>query len=331
MPRLFTPILLVLLFALGSQFRMQGQQAPQYSMYMLNPYAFNPACAGLENTLVATGVYRKQWSSLAGAPETQHINVHMPLAMLNSGVGLRAENDAIGAHRTTQVVLSYSYQRELGRAVLLSIGASGGYLQYTLDGAKLRAPEGTYNEPAGIFLHNDPFLPEGNLSAGTFIGEIGLHLQWDKLAVGFATQPAFAPVLEAGSGGNFSIRPERHYLFTASWQVPIGREAMITPSFLLKSDIIETQTEISAAIRWRENIFAGASYRGSASSDRDAVVFMGGLRLNDRMLLAYSFDVPLSDIASTNRGSHEILLRYELGKPIGTPRFPPIIYNPRFL
>jgi len=320
-----------LLLASGTLFRLHGQQAPQYSMYMLNPYAYNPACAGLENTLVATGVYRKQWTSLAGAPETQHLNVHLPLAMLNSGVGLRAENEVIGAHRTTQVLLSYSYQRELGRDALLSIGASGGYLQYTLDGAKLRAPQGTYNEPAGVFLHNDPLLPDGNVSAGTFIAEIGLHLQWDKLALGLATQPVFAPILEAGNGGSFSIRPERHYLFTASYQVSIGREAIITPSLLLKSDIIETQTEISAVVRWRENIFAGASYRGAVSSDRDAAVFMGGLRLNDRTMLAYSFDVPLSDLASTNRGSHELLLRYELGKPIGTPKYPPIIYNPRFL
>ena len=330
MPRLLTPILIILL-ALGHYTSVQGQQAPQYSLYMLNPYAYNPACAGLGNTLVATGVYRQQWSSLSGAPVTQHINIHLPLAMLNSGVGLKAENDVIGAHRVTQVLLSYSFQRELGREALLSIGASGGFLQYTLDGAKLRAPEGTYNEPAGIFLHNDPFLPEGNVSAGTFVAEIGLHLQWKDLAVGLATQPVFAPILETGNAGGFSIRPERHYLLTASYQIAVGREATVIPSLLLKSDIIETQTEISALVRWRENIFAGVSYRGMQSSVQDALVFMGGLRLNDRTMLAYSFDVPLSDLASTNRGSHELLLRYELGKPIGTAKLPPIIYNPRFL
>ncbi|MEQ1744717.1 MAG: type IX secretion system membrane protein PorP/SprF [Saprospiraceae bacterium] len=329
MPKLLTPILLVAFF-LNDPAGTTAQQAPQYSLYLLNPYAYNPACAGLENTLIATGVYRQQWSSLPGAPVSQHINAHMPLAMLSSGVGLKAENDVIGAHRTTQVALSYSFQRELGSETLLSVGASGGYLQYTLDGSKLRTPDGKY-EPAGVFLHNDPLLPEGNVSASTFVAEVGVHFQWKDLAVGVAALPVFAPVLQSNSGGSFGIRPERHFILAASYRITVGRDMTVIPAFLLKSDIVETQTEVSTTVRFRENIFAGASYRGMQASQSDAAVLMGGFRLNERTSLAYSFDIPLSSLASTNRGSHELLLRYDLGKPIGTGKLPPVIYNPRFL
>ncbi|MEO6037162.1 MAG: PorP/SprF family type IX secretion system membrane protein, partial [Saprospiraceae bacterium] len=134
---------------------LTAQQAPQYSLFMLNPYAANPAYAGLENTLVVTGVYRQQWSGLKGAPLTQHINAHLPLYVIRSGLGLKVENDAIGAHRVTQASASYDYQLELGRNALLSVGVGAGYLQYTLDGDKLRAPQGTYVEPGGLFDHND--------------------------------------------------------------------------------------------------------------------------------------------------------------------------------
>lgn len=319
--------LLVLL--LGVVFTLAAQQAPQYSLYLMNPYAYNPAYAGLENSLVATGVYRQQWSSLRGAPETQHLNLHLPLYMISSGVGLKAENDIIGAHRTTQALLTYSFQREIGRNALFSIGVSGGYLQYSLDGAKLRAPEGSY-EPAGVFLHNDPLLPEGKLSTGTPIVEAGVHLQWKDLAVGFATQPVFAPVLVAGDAGTFRLLPVRHYLGTLSYQFTAGQNLSIKPAVLLKSDITVTQVEISTIIRWRENIFAGASFRGMSASARDAFVLLGGLRLNERTTLAYSFDIPLSALQVSNRGSHELLLRYELNKPIGTGKLPPVIYNPRF-
>ncbi len=324
MKKLLTPILICSVF-----FALQAQQAPQYSMYLLNPYAYNPACAGLENTLVATGVYRQQWSGLRGAPETQHFNVHLPLYMINSGVGVKVENDVIGAHRTTQAVLSYSFHLDLGRNTVLAIGAGAGYLQYLLDGTKLRAPEGSY-EPAGVFLHNDPLLPEGKITANSTVMEVGLHLQRKNLAIGLATQPVFAPVLKSANGGVFRLKPIRHFLGSISYQIDISRNLSLKPSALLKSDIVLTQVELSTIIRWRENTFAGASYRGGQGSARDAVVLLGGFRLNERITLAYSFDVPLSALAISNRGSHELLLRYEISKPMGVGKLPPVIYNPRF-
>ncbi|MBK9338929.1 MAG: PorP/SprF family type IX secretion system membrane protein [Lewinellaceae bacterium] len=324
MKKLLTPILLC-----SGLFALQAQQAPQYSMYQLNPYAYNPACAGLENTLVATGVYRQQWSGLRGAPETRHINVHLPLYMIRSGVGFRVENDVIGAHQTTQGVLTYNLQWEFGRNNRLSIGASAGYLQYLLDGAKLRAPEGSY-EPSGVFLHNDPLLPEGKITAGTVVAEVGIHFQRNNLAIGVATQPVFAPVLESSGAGTFRLKPVRHFLGTVSYQIDLGRNLSIKPSFLLKSDITLTQVELSNIIRWRENTFAGISYRGMPSSSQDAFIILGGVRLNEKISLAYSFDIPLSALAVTNRGSHELLLRYELNRPIGVGKLPPVIYNPRF-
>ncbi len=320
----FTTLLLIF----GS-LPLLAQQAPQYSLFLLNPYAYNPACAGLENSLVATGVYRQQWSGLNGAPETQHLNIHLPLLMLSSGVGLKLENDVIGAHRTTMAVLSYSLQKELGREVRLAAGVSGGYLQYALDGAKLRAPEGSY-EPSGIFLHNDPLLPEGKVTTGAPVIEAGLYFQWKALALGVATQPIFAPVLEAGASGTFRLKPVQHFLATVSYQVDITNDLSVKPALLLKSDITVTQAEISTLFRWRGNIFAGASYRGMTASARDAFVLLGGLRLNERTTLAYSFDIPLSALQAANRGSHELLLRYELNKPIGAGKLPPVIYNPRF-
>lgn len=323
MRNFFTPILIVYATCLAAQ------QAPQYSLYALNPYAINPAYAGLENTLVATGVYRQQWSSLQGAPVTQHVNAHMPVYAISSGVGLKVENDAIGAHRTTQAAVSYDYALELGRSVLLSAGISAGYMQYSLDGDKLRAPDGIYTEPN--FNHNDQFLPEGKVRASTTFFEAGLFLQAKKLEAGVSMQPAFAPVLTTGGSDALKIEPVRHYLFYSSYAFSAGRNMNVKPSILAKTDLTETQMEISVVLQWNENIFAGASFRGFGASARDAAVVMAGLRLNEKTTLAYGFDIPLSPLKSANRGSHELLLRYSLNKPIGAGKLPPVIYNPRFL
>jgi type IX secretion system PorP/SprF family membrane protein len=316
-----------LFFSVFFSAQVFSQQVPQFSLYSLNPYAFNPAYAGLENTLVATGVYRQQWSGLKGAPVTQHLNAHLPLYAISSGIGIRLENDVIGAHNSTQAVVSYNYQWQAGRTTIVSMGVSAGYMQYVLDGTKLRAPEGTHVDPD--FSHNDQVLPLGKERVGAPLVEAGVYVQAKKLELGVSLQPVYASKLSAGSGG-FGVKPIPHAFFYTAYSVAAGEQLVIKPSILVKTDLAETQTEISAIARWRENIFAGVSYRGFGSKARDAAVIIAGLKLNEKTTLAYAFDVPLSALNTVNRGSHELLLRYSINKPIGVGTLPPVIYNPRF-
>jgi type IX secretion system PorP/SprF family membrane protein len=317
----------ILLFG-GLALRLAGQQVPQFSLYALNQYVYNPAFAGLDNTLVMNGVYRQQWSGLQGAPATQHVNAHMPIYAISSGVGLRVENDVIGAHNTTQAVLSYSYQLDISRNTLLSFGLSGGWLQYSLDGTKLRAPEGTYAEPS--FSHNESVLPQGRVQAGAPIFEAGLFLQNKKWELGLSAQPVFATRLKENSNGNLALTPVQHYMIYGAYTWMAGENLKVKPSALVKSDFRETQMEVSLMGMWRENIFAGVSYRGFTAGSRDAAVLFLGFKINDKTTLGYGFDLPLSALSAAHRGSHELLVRYSLNKPIGVGKLPPVIYNPRF-
>lgn len=307
---------------------LRAQQVPQYSLYALNPYALNPAYAGMENTLVATGVYRQQWSGLQGAPVTQNVNAHLPIFAISSGVGLRVVNDAIGAHSTTSGVLSYSYQLDFGRNTLLSFGASGGWLQYSLDGTKLRAPQGTYAEPN--FSHNETVLPISRVQAGSPIVEAGVFLQSKKWELGLSAQPVFATRLRAKDNGAFGLQPVQHYLLYSAYAFTLSDRLSLKPSVLVKSDFKETQIEFSALARWQENTFAGVSWRGYGNRSNDAAVLFVGFNLNEKTTLAYAFDIPRSALSTANRGSHELLLRYSLNRPIGVGKLPPVIYNPRF-
>lgn len=318
-------LLLLLMCNIGG---LAAQQVPQYSLYALNLYAHNPAYAGLENTLVATGVYRQQWSGLLGAPATQQVNAHLPIYAISSGAGLRIENDVIGAHNTTQAVLSYNYQTELGRSMLISFGLSGGWLQYSLDGTKLRAPEGTYAEPS--FSHNETVLPMGKVNAGAPIFEAGVFLQSKKWELGLSSQPVFATKLKEKGNGVLGLQPVQHYFMYTAYAIILNENLTLKPSGLVKSDLKETQIEVSAMARWRENTFVGFSMRGFGKSSRDAAVLFIGFKLNDKTTMAYAFDIPLSSLSAAHRGSHELMLRYSLNRPIGVGKLPPVIYNPRF-
>ena len=306
---------------------LAAQQTPQYSLYMLNQFGQNPAYAGLDNTLSATGVYRTQWVGLAGAPVTQIVNAHMPLNVISSGIGIQVENDLIGASQRTAASFAYSYQLELNRSSRLSIGLSGGLVQQSLDGAKLRTPDGTYEPDQNIIIHNDDFLPIGTVSAMLPSFSAGVFYQAEKLEMGLG-------VLNfQESTANFtdlSLKLRRSYYLSASYTIELSRTLILKPSVQVKSDIVQTQIEASSLIRYKDNFFLGASYRGFTTESQDALVALGGFKLNDKWTIGYAYDITLSALKTASNGSHEILLNYNFGKPIGEGVPPKIIYNPRF-
>lgn len=319
--RFFT---LLLVLVLG---KADAQQLPQYSTWLLNPYLYNPAAAGLEHTLIANGIYRKQWVDLDGAPVSQHIDAHLPFYFLSSGAGIKIDNDQVGAHQTIQAMLSWNYQIELAKG-LVSVGLSTGYQQYSLDGGRLRAPQGDYKDPA--FQHNDDYLPLGRINLGTPVMEFGAFYANEKLEIGISALPVFAPVIREKSPGVFRLTPQRHYVMMAAYQLPVGDNLTIKPGLLIKSDFSATQIEVSSMLVWKEKIYGIFSYRGFTRSDKDAAVIAAGIKMNEKTTLIYAYDLPLSALQSTNRGSHEIALRYSLDRQLGVGKLPPVIYNPRF-
>ena len=105
----------------------------------------------------------------------------------------------------------------------------------------------------------------------------------------------------------------------------------IEPAVLVKSDFTETQVDFSAILYYGERIFGGASFRGYNANSIDAAAAIVGWKANDNVMIAYSYDVPLSALSTVNTGSHEIMINYNLNKLIGNPLPARIIYNPRFL
>ena len=323
MKQLFT--LLILAFALSLAY---GQQPAQYSLFMMNKLNWNPAYAGLDNSLSATGVYRAQWAGLEGNPVTQNVNVHMPLYILSSGIGINLENDELGAERRTTGTVSYNYQLPVGRRSLLAIGLSAGLAQRTLDGARLRTPEGDYNIDASVIIHNDDLLPisEINATAPTF--GAGVYYYSERFEAGFAARNLSEPAVDLDA---ISLVLKRTFFLNAAGHFDLGENLSLHPSLLLRSDLVQTQTDIAAILQYNDNIFGGASFRGYNSDNIDAVAFIAGFKLSENVTLAYAYDLTLSALNQVSNGSHEVMINYNLNKRLGTGRPPKVIYNPRTL
>lgn len=303
----------------------RGQQATQYSMYMLNPFAYNPAYAGLDYSLSATGVYRNQWVGLAGSPEQQLLQAHMPLYLLGGGIGIQLENDRLGVEQHLRASLSYAWHRTVGRRGIFSLGVRAGLHQAVLDGTLMRTPGGNYE--GATIDHQDLLLPGARMQALSPNAMLGAFYQSDYLEVGLAVEN---PVPIELQFDGFSYTPARSYNAIVRYRWDIDRTWMLQPSVMVKSIIDQTQVDFSALIYYNDNIMGGASFRGYHSYSVDAAVLMAGFRLTEQIWLSYAYDITLSPLRQVSAGSHEVMIHYNLGKPIGRGKLPPIIYNQRF-
>jgi len=314
---------------------LQAQQDMQYSMYMLNKYAFNSAYAGMDESLSLTGVYRKQWAGLTGAPASQNVSIHMPFYYLNGGIGANLDRDVVGAHRNTKVTLSYNYYLDLNKNNRLAIGLAGGVIQQVWDGSVLRAPDGEYDldvQGPSIFTHNDDYLPVSNENAIAPTFGVGVYFKGESLEAGISANNLLENTWDYRLiDTDVKIQSKRHFYGYAQYRIDIGNYFSVMPSVLVKSDINQLQTDFSTIITYNDNIFGGATFRGYDSNSIDAVVIIVGMNINSKLRLGYSHDLTLSPLSTVNTGSHEIMLNYNLNKKIGAGIPPKIIYNPRFL
>ena len=122
----YSIIILLLLTCFG----LQAQQDAQYTQYMYNTMAVNPAYAGSRGVFSIAGLHRSQWIGLPGAPVTQTFNFNTPVSE-RVGVGLSVVNDRIGngTNQDTYIDGVFSYSIPTSNKGKLSFGLkAGGHL-----------------------------------------------------------------------------------------------------------------------------------------------------------------------------------------------------------
>jgi type IX secretion system PorP/SprF family membrane protein len=303
------------------------QQAAQYTIYMYNPYGVHPAYAGMENSLVATGVIRQQWNKLPAAPSTQQINAHLPFNMISSGFGINIENDKAGVAQTLSAALTYAYRIRLNKNGILSMALNGGFLQQTLNGADIKTPSGTYN--GNDIDHKDKILFINQQSGQAPLLDASVFFQQNKVKIGFTAKNLLGQTINYTINSN-KIRLFKNYLFTFATDLKLSSNFLVKPSLLIRSDLVQLQSELSVMSEINQKFSLGASYRGFTKNANDALAIVGGIKLNDAYTLYYSYDITLSSLKNNSTGSHELLFRYNLGREIGKGRPAKIIYNPRY-
>ncbi|CAG2532377.1 MULTISPECIES: PorP/SprF family type IX secretion system membrane protein [Maribacter] len=308
--------LFITLFLLVASFwTIRGQQDAQYTQYMYNTVAVNPAYAGSRGVLSIAALHRSQWVGLDGAPTTQTLNINSPISD-RVGLGLSIVNDEIGngTNQDTYFDAVFSYTVPTSEEGKLSFGLKAGGHFLNIDFNRLRNYDPS-NAAVGQTNIDNKFSP--NFGAG-------VYYHTEQFYAGLSI-PNFLETEHFDSGGNSNsyIAQERMnwYLITG-YVFDINPDLKLKPALLFKAvEGAPLQADLSATVLLNDTFSLGAAYRWDA-----AMSALVGFQLNEKLMLGLAYDREITELGSTsfNDGSFEIFLRFEFltrYKNILAPRF----------
>lgn len=286
---------------------MKAQQDPMFTHYMYNTLSVNPAYAGSRDALTATLLQRTQWLSFPGAPKTLSMTVHSPVTV-GTNLGLSVYNDQIAFVNTTSITASYAYRFNLTEKSKLALGVNAGVnsMSVNFDGINLNQS----GDPA--FANN----------ATTLIPNfgVGAYFSTDRFYAGLSVPKIMesAMIVDPQGGETLSVL-KRHYYLISGAMIPLNDIWDIKPTGLIKvTEGTPIQMDLSCEMVYMQKFDFGLFVRTDmdvtqALKTGDGFGMMAGFNVTDNFHIGYSFDYSIANPTSyANKGSHEIMLRYDL-------------------
>lgn len=276
----------------------QAQQDPQYTQYMFNMQAVNPAYVGNQPNMVSgTLLLRRQWFGIQGAPVTQSFSVNASLLEGSLGLGAVILNDKIGISNATSALFNWAYHLRVTRTGKLGFGMFGGIRQYRANFANLKTSIGNVYDPAFDVA----------VSKGLPVVGVGLMYHTDKFYLG-ASIPQL--ITSRYSVDVTTVKHYSHIFFNTGYVMNAGTNIKVRPSIMLKYvEGSPLSIDLNANVWFKDKIGVGASYRV-----RDSFDVLFEFQATQNLVLGYAFDMTLTRLGSfTNPrgGSHELMIRYQ--------------------
>ncbi len=300
----YSTTLLVSIMVYFVSFMAVGQKEPQYTQYMYNIGSFNPAYVGTVETPEIAGLYRAQWIDIPGAPRTFRFGVNVPFANEKTGLGFNVISDQLGPSTQTYVDVAYSYQVSISDNTKLSFGLDVGGSFLNVDFSK-----GDFeieNEPLLNTETVNKFYP--TIGAGTF-------LYSDDWYVGLSI-PNFLTNGIYGDEIAVLVEDKVQFNFIGGYVFDLSERLKFKPAFMLNYlQGAPVNFNLSTNFLIDDVVTLGASYRVD-----NALSGLAGFQVSSGMFVGYSYDYNTNGLGEFNNGSHEIILKFYLGK--GSSRQP---------
>ena len=289
-------IIIISILLLAVDF-VNAQQLPQFTQYMYNTIAVNPAYAGSRDALSIVGMNRNQWAGFDGGPETQTLSIHSPLRNEKVGLGLSFINDQLGYEKVTYIYGDFSYTIQASETVDLSFGLKAGATSYKLSDELLSDPDvlsdNYFNEK----------LDRWNVNFGA-----GALLHSDRWYFGLSLPKIINH--DRNNDSEYAALERVHYYALGGYVFDLSESVKFKPSFLFKyTKAAPISTDVTANFLFNEKFWLGGSYR--VNGEQAAFGAFADFQVTNQFRVGYAYEIPTGEIRPYTSGSHEILLMYE--------------------
>ena len=307
----------VLLLILVSSQEVKGQQDFINGFYMLNPLAFNPAIAGVNDEIVASAIVREQWTGLSGAPSTQYVNFHMPVFSwfdrydrpgnidypTGLSTGLMLLNDKIGPTQFMRASVPMATRVRLTRSgIRLSLGLR-------IDASRFSANYiGLREDQLGTDQTTGPAHYSVNFSTGLY----AYHTKW---YVGLSMGN-----MRTVDVSSFQFKFVPHYYASAGYAHPINKDLVLRVTSLATMVVgTPPSVTITPAVIINEKIETGLSYRYD-----DMIGAFFSFNPTRKLTLGYWYEYPTGVKTGRVGATHELAIQLTL------ERFKKRVVSPRY-
>lgn len=285
--------------------QLSAQNDVQYTHFLFNKLAFNPAYAGSAGVPTATALYRNQWLSLDGAPTTATLNFHTPFFEGRSGFGLNMTADRVGMLRSNSVEASYAYRFSVAKGKgTLSLGLNGRLEQGKMD----------WNEANPLDI-GDSSIPAG-AEAANVVPNFGLGIYYEQS--NFYLGLSLPQLLNTSIYRDFDVvgtsRDFRTYYLMTGYLATLSNSIKFQPGAMVSFNA-ETpfELDVNANFIFLDAFWVGANYRLG-----DAISALVQYQFTPNFRVGTSFDFTMTELNSYSNGSVEVMLSYVFNKKLET-------------
>jgi len=313
-------IAFALLFSMGIA-TVTAQQQPLHTMFMYNKLLINPAYAGYHDHVCASAIVRQQWIGFDGAPETQSLSIHGPLASQRLGIGMNLQRRSLGVSSSTTLDAIYDYRFPLGKGTLsLGVQASGRFLEVDYSDPAVKTVQDIHIDPGVEAIADNKFL--ANVGAG-------LYYYTSQFYLGLSAPRLMSSDIDFEVNNLFTAKEQAHYYLMSGVALPLTYKLSFVPQVLFRyTNATPLSVDLNLGLRWREDYAVGVTIRkGDTDNDLlESIDILASAKIARGLRIAAAYDFTMSELAHYSDGSIEFMIMYCFGEAAKPSTF----INPRY-
>ncbi len=274
---------------------ISAQTLNQFSMRNYDVMVFNPAIAGSKLNHEFILHHRSQWIDFKDAPSSQYLSYNGNVSK-NMGLGAYFFNDVAGPFNNMKFNIAYAYHLAFSK-FNISMGVSGSVSKYRIDTDNFNS------------YHKQDMLINNEMIFSAFIPDAtaGLYIYNKKFHVGVSVTDMIKSKLK--NDLNTIIPSTQHYYLTGGYNFEINSQLNILPDIIATTDGKTYIAESGLTAIFSNKFLCGVKYR----TTNDITTHIG-IKLYNKLFVAYSYDFSIIKLNTYTLGSHEIIISFVLPK-----------------